>query len=162
MLNYGPSVASAMKNFRVAENHLCGNLKFHQNTPLWHNVNILIANRPLDFRPWASKGIRTVGDLFSDKGMLSFQDLCHFFGLSGSSFFFYFQVRSALKSHNVPLGAGFPIHPVIEWTKSSPTRRFVSTIYSKLSGQQRNLPVFNAWKRDFFIYRMKTYLETLY
>lgn len=30
------------------------------------------ANRPLEFKPWASKSINTIGDLYNDKGHAQF------------------------------------------------------------------------------------------
>lgn len=71
--------------------------------------------------------------------MLSYQDLKDRFDLQDSSFFYYLQIRSALKAHGVPLGAKLPIHPLIDWINSLPYRGFVSKVYSKLSGQQETI-----------------------
>lgn len=75
MLHCGPIIANTIRNFRVVEKDLKGNLKWHNDTPLWHNMNVRIGNKPLDFKPWTLKGINVTGDLYDGKGMLSYQDL---------------------------------------------------------------------------------------
>lgn len=71
--------------------------------------------------------------------MHSFQEECYLFDLS-NLFFFFLQARLAYKSNDVPLGAKFPFHPLMDWVNSLPTRRFLSVMYSKLlSGQQKNI-----------------------
>lgn len=61
MLHYGSIIGNTIKNFRVVEKNLVGNLNWHCYVPLWHNMNIMVANRPLDFQPWASKGVTSIG-----------------------------------------------------------------------------------------------------
>jgi len=102
-------------------------------------MNVWIGNKPPDFKPGSLKGINVIGDLYDDKGMLSYQDLKVRFDLQDSSLFYYLQMRSALKAHGVLLGAKLPIHPLLDWMNILPHRGFVSKVYSKLSGQQETL-----------------------
>lgn len=41
----GPNIADTIINFRATEKNLYGNLKWHHDAPVWHNINIPIANR---------------------------------------------------------------------------------------------------------------------
>ena len=94
MLHCGSIITNIIKNFRIVERDLKGNLKWHNDVPLWHNMNVQIGNKPLDFKPWSLKGIYVVGDLYDGNGMLSYQDLKDRFALQ--DFFFNLQIRSAL------------------------------------------------------------------
>lgn len=40
MLHCGPIIANTIKNFRIVERDLKGNLKWHNDVPLWHNMNV--------------------------------------------------------------------------------------------------------------------------
>lgn len=142
MLRYGPIIVNTIRNFKIVERNLKGNSKWHSDAPLWHNINVQIGNKPLDFKPWSLKGINVIGDLYDGKGMLSYQDLKDHFDLQDSSFFYYLQIRSALKAQGVHL-----MHPLINWINSLPSRGFVSKVYSKLSGQQETLSMLRAWQR---------------
>lgn len=53
MLHCGPIIANTIRNFRVVEKDLKGSLKWHNDAPLWHNMNLRIGNKPLDLKSWS-------------------------------------------------------------------------------------------------------------
>ena len=112
-----------------------------------HTMN----KKPLVFSSWTSRGIKVIGDLYDNSGMLSFQQLMTRFGVPQSSFYFYLQVRSALNSCKVPIRGKLPTHPLRLLIDSLSHRgqRFVSAIYGKLSKECNDLPIMRMWERDF-------------
>lgn len=156
MLHCGPIIANTIKHFRIVERDLRGNLNCHKDVPLWHNMNVQIGNKPLDFKPWSLKGINVVGDLYDGNGMFSYQDLKDRFDLQDSSFFYYLQIRSALKAHSVPLRAKPPMHPLINWIKSLSCRGFVSNY---LDNKRLYRWSEHSWETS--VWRMTTFLGTM-
>lgn len=71
------------------------------------------------------------------------------FDLSGSSFFFYMQLRLAMRAYGVPWGAALPTHPLHKLFASvGTTRGMVSKLYKFISGADKSLPVEGDWNRD--------------
>ena len=48
---------------------------------------------------WEQRGVHYLKDIYNDFGLLSFTDIKDAFDLPGSNFFFYLQLRSALRAH---------------------------------------------------------------
>lgn len=71
-------IANTIKRFIVVEKNLEGSLKRPYYTLLWHNMNILNANKPLEFKPWTTNGINVIGDLYNECGT-SLTFLAHLF-----------------------------------------------------------------------------------
>ena len=83
---------------------LSTHLKFHPHLPLFHNFSLCLGGHPIFFPLWSDKGINTLSDITSDNTLRSFQVLKSHFNLPGTSFFFYLQLRSALRAYRVPWG----------------------------------------------------------
>ncbi|XP_077098142.1 trace amine-associated receptor 13c-like [Siphateles boraxobius] len=69
-----------------------------ESTPIWHNSNLCMGNKPFVSKCWAKCGVYTLKDMYSDYGLKSFQSLKEEFSLPGFSFFLYLSLRSALKA----------------------------------------------------------------
>jgi len=57
MLQFGPIITNSIRNFRMVEKSLGENWKWHLNTPLWGNKNIISGNKPFESASWSSKGV---------------------------------------------------------------------------------------------------------
>lgn len=59
--------------------------KVHKVSPLWNITNILTGKKSFTFPPWATKGIHTLGDIYSENSQRTdfvWPTLFHFFSLS--------------------------------------------------------------------------------
>ena len=91
-----------------------------------------------------------MGDIFSLDGLRSFQDIKNSFNLPGTFFFFYLQLRAALKAHGVLWQHPLPTHPLhkLILTKRA-ARGMVSTLYLHLlEATLKTLPVDRLWRGD--------------
>lgn len=67
-----------------------------------------------------------------------------------SSYFVYFQLRSALKTYGVPWNSPLPAHPMLQWIAPLLGRPSVSLIYSTLIRHRaKALPIESIWNREF-------------
>ena len=123
--------------------------KFCQNTPLWHNLRLLCGNKPFHQPSWSSLGVNTLGDIYNTQGLCSIQDLRTRFSLPASSYFVYFQLRSALKMYGVPWNSPLPSHPMLQWIAPLLGRPSVSLIYGSLiQHRAKALPIESIWNRE--------------
>lgn len=77
-------------------------------SPIFNNDGLLLGKRPTKFgqcRQWYDKGEQSLGKVFGDKGLKSFEDLSIQFNLQSSTFYFYSQLRTAMSPYGVPLQA---------------------------------------------------------
>lgn len=95
-------------------------------------------------------GVHYLKDIISEVGLLPFSDLQNTFSLPRSSFFFYLQLRSALKAHGVPGQSSVPVHPLRKrFAVQSETKGMVSKLYQFLVIPRRfGLPIERIWERD--------------
>ena len=127
---FGPIITETLSIWRQIENHCKINVKWHSQSPIFYNFNLKISNRPIIFTQWSDKGLHSFNDVYSSIGLLSFQDLQKKFNLPATSFFFYLQLRTAMKTYGVPWATELPTHPLHNvLTKPG---RVVSLIYSYL------------------------------
>ena len=78
----------------------------------FNNDKLLIGGQPIHFPDWERNNICTLGDIYGDEGLHTFQDICAKFGTPRTSFFFYLQLRAALKGSGVPLQSPLTPHPL--------------------------------------------------
>lgn len=111
---------------------------------------MLIGGRPISSSYWSNTGIHYVKDLFNEAALCSFQELKHSFNLPGSSFFFYLQIRSALRAHGVPWQQPLPVHPLYRRiTVQSKTKGLVTSLYKFiLEFSNAELPLDSVWRLD--------------
>ena len=65
---------------------------------IYTDKGLLIGGRPISPSYWSGTNIRLLNDIYNDMGLRSFQDIRGAFNLPGYLFFFYLQLRSALKA----------------------------------------------------------------
>lgn len=118
--------------------------------PLFNNDKLLIGGHPIHFPHWEEKGISTLGDVYGEERLLSFQDLCTKYDIPRTSFFFYLQLRSTLKANGVSLQAPLtthPLHKVLSPVRG--TSGFVSRLYwVLLQHSYRPLALDVIWRTD--------------
>lgn len=109
-----------------------------------------MGGRPISFPHWSDKGIHTLSDITSNKTLRSFQDLKSQYNLPGTSFFFYLQIRSALRAYGVPWGENLECHPIHNICLSN--RGLTSKLYTYIAkGAEKPLPVDTIWSHDLSI-----------
>lgn len=111
-LQLGPIISYLLRTCHTVMNHANVDLKWHKHSPVFNNFSLLIGKKPLSFPLWWNKGIHVFKDLFDDDGLRAFSDLRAEYDLPGSSFFFYLQLRSAMKAYGVPWGIPLLTHPL--------------------------------------------------
>ena len=105
---------------------------------------------PIRFPRWSSKGVHTLGDLFDENGLRSFQNLCDIFNLPGTSFFFYLQLRTAMMTYGVPWQTSLTMHPLHRLICDvNRSRGLVSILYAFfLDSSYGPLSVDTVWRSD--------------
>lgn len=149
--SFGPIISHLLSVWRSVEK-LCGySHVWNSKTPLFNNPNLLIGDQPIQFSEWRERGISVLGDIYADEGLYSFQILCSKFNLPRSSFFFYLQLRLALKAGGVPWQSPLPSHPlhkIVHCTRG--TSGLVSRLYRFISQHaHRPLALDTLWRADF-------------
>ena len=123
---------------------------WHTCTPIFNNALLQIGGKPIHFPLWKNHGISTLEDIFDDNGLCSFQAIRHNFNLENTSFYFYLQLRTALKAHGAPIDRNLSKHPFIKYieTKIKATG-LVSHIYQFiLTNSYKPLTLDEIWKKD--------------
>src|SRR4029434_6740651 len=111
-LRFGPIISHLMRMWRMVEKHCHISYIWHSLSPIFNNKVLLICGRPRLAPPWEQGGVHYLKDIFNNYGLLSFSDIKNAFNLPGSLFFFYLQLRSALKVYGVPWQNRLPTHPI--------------------------------------------------
>jgi hypothetical protein len=152
-LRFGPLVSHALSVWRAAEKACNIRSNWNPYSPIFNNDGLLIGKRPIKIgqcRQWFDKGIHSLGDLMGDKGLLSFEELSIQFNLQSSTFFFYLQLRAAMKAYGVPWLAPLKDHPLLKvLLETRGTRGLVSKLYNFfLEKVQHPLTIDSAWRAD--------------
>lgn len=149
-LRFGPIIAHLMLVWRLAEKHCHISCRWHTVSPIFNNKALLIGGRPISAPQWEQGGVHYLKDIYNNSGLLSFSNIRDAFNLPGSSFFFYLQLRSALRAHGVPWQRPLPTHPLRElFTKQAKNKGMVSKLYHfLLVSNLVPLPIERVWKRD--------------
>lgn len=116
-LHLGPIISHLVLVWRLVKKHchlswkkkLC---KWHNFSPIFNNKALLIGRRPICAPQWEQRGVHYLKVIYNDFGLLSFADVKDAFDLPGSTFFFYLQLRSALRAQGVPWQCSLPTHPL--------------------------------------------------
>lgn len=149
-LRFGSIISYLFKIWRVAEKFSSIDCKWHSYSPVFNNKSLLIGGSPAKAPQWEQQGVHYLRDICNDSGLLPFPDLQKSFNLPRSSFFFYLQLRSALKAQGVPWQSPLPIHPMRKLlTSQSSTKGMVSRLYNFLAIPKHiSLPIERVWLRD--------------
>ena len=108
-------------------------------SPIFHNNILQLRSQPIEFPQWSSKAVQTLCDIYSPEGLQAFQDIQKYLNLTGTSFFFYLQLRTAMHTYGVPWNTPLSTHP-FHTALTSPSG-LVSTIFKPLS-------IDRLWKAD--------------
>lgn len=147
--HFGPIISYLLRTCHTVLKHADVDLRWHRHSPVFNNFSLLIGKKPVSFPLWRNKGVNIFRDLFDDDGLRAFRDLQAEYGLPGSSFFFYLQLRAAMKAYGVPWGIALLTHPLHKLcAPPSQTRGMVSKLYKFISDPRSSLPVENVWERD--------------
>ncbi|XDV17743.1 hypothetical protein PO909_023562, partial [Leuciscus waleckii] len=109
--------------------------KFTSESTIWHNHNLQSDNRPFVFKPWSDQGVHTLGDIFNNQGLRSFQDLKECYNLPGHSYFLYLRLRSAMRAYGVPWNCNLDSHPLMDCFTELFTDTRSSVIYLQQTAQ---------------------------
>ena len=149
---FGSLISHLVAIWRTVESHSSNHFKFHPHLPLFNNFALCLGGHPMSFPQWRDKGINTLSDIMSDNALRSFQDLKSHYNLPGTSFFFYLQLRSALRAYGVPWGENMVPHPIHKICGSSSTKGLVSALYTFMSKHaEKPLQVDSRWSHDLSI-----------
>ena len=120
---------------------------WYLQSPIFFNPRLHLGGRPIYFSSWANNGIFTLADIFGAEGLRSFTDIQNLFNLPGSSFFFYLQLRTAMRTYGVPWDGTLGLHPFHKALTGS--KGLVSALYAILM-QAPNTPLSldRIWKQD--------------
>ncbi len=130
-VQFGPIVSHLIIVWRSVEKMCKIDKKWNMFSPIFNNLGLLIDGCPISFPRWKAKGIHTLGDVFDENGLCSFQKLCETFKLPGTSFFFYLQLRSSMKAYGVPWQTPLTMHPIHERIcKADRSKGLVSLLYA--------------------------------
>ena len=129
---FGPIIAHAISTWHQIESLLKWNSPWHTQTPIFRNNNFRLGGKPVIFPHWSDHGINNFSDILDNDGLRSFTDLKNTFNLPGSSLFFYFQIRMAMKTYGVPWGSPLPFHPLFRLLERGRSGGLVSSIYKSI------------------------------
>lgn len=147
---FGTIVSHLIATWRTVESYSKTHLKYHSYLPLFNNFDLCLGKQPISFPQWSDKGINTLSDITSDNTLRSFQDLKSHYDLPGTSFFFYLQIRSALRAYGVPWGEKLECHPIQNICLS--TKDLISNLYTYIAKcVEKPLHVDALWSRDLSI-----------
>lgn len=151
MLRFGPLISNVFHIWRLVEKECKISCKWHTLSPLFHNKALLIGGRPISPSNWSNTGVHYINDLYIDSCLGSFQGIRMLFNLPGSSFFFYLQIRSAMKAYGVPWQQPLPTHPLANvFSRCNGTKGMVSTLYRFiLQSSYSALVVDRLWRQDY-------------
>nr|XP_055061237.1 uncharacterized protein LOC129444531 [Misgurnus anguillicaudatus] len=122
---------------------------FFAQSPIFNNHSLLIENKPIVFPKWSNRGVCVFRDIIGEQGLRAFHDLERSYNLTGT-FYFYLQLRAAMRAQGVPWGIEFENHPlhVIVDTKGK-MNGIVSVLYKFITkASYKPLPLFRLWKTD--------------
>ncbi len=112
----GPVVANSIKIWKTVERRIGGPFKFCNNTPLWHNFNVVCGNHSFVQPSWSYFGVNTCVDIYDNQGLCSFQTSITKFCLPASTYFVFLQLCSPLKAYGVPWASYAGLDCTICWS----------------------------------------------
>lgn len=86
-------------------------IKWHLDTAIFRNNFLLIGGEPIIFSSWQNQGVHTLSDIYNEDCLRSFHELRQIYNLPGTSFFFYLQLRTALRAYGYPWNQSLLTYP---------------------------------------------------
>ena len=107
--------------------------KWHLDTPIFDNFHLLVGKKTVRFPNWQNQGIHKLSDIYSEYGLRSFEELKQMYNIPGTYFFFYLQLRTAMRTYGVPWNQPLIAHPLLRILNGINVKTgFVSGLYNKL------------------------------
>lgn len=149
-LRFDPILSLLIETWQAVEKFCNFSCRWHLHSPIFNNKGLLIRGRPISLGQWENRGVRLLGDIFDKDGLCSFQDIKEIYSLPGTSFFFYLQLRPALKAYGGPWHHPVPIHPLHELiTTRRESEGMASILYQQLLiASHKTLPLYRIWRKD--------------
>ncbi len=147
---FGPIVTHLLSTWRDVERRSQLVTKWHRHSPIFHNNNLLSGSTPFHCPQWTHNKVNTLGDIYDDSGLKSFQNLKTRYNLPGTSFFMYLRIRSALRAYGVPWNSQLPVHPLhklILPSEESPSSASVIYLFL-LEHSYKPLSITTVWAKD--------------
>lgn len=119
---------------------------------IWQNPKLRINKAPFIWKVWLNCGIKTLGDLYEDNILKSFEDLKQEFNLPQNCFWQYLQLRYSLNSV-LNQSPGIQIYKstlLNDILKIAQSNHSVSKYYSKIIQQHGSILVIlkSIWEKD--------------
>ena len=131
------------------------NTSLLRNTPLWKNPYIPKPIADSILKGWVDKGIKTVGDLYTEGVFSSFQQLSQKYNLPQHNLFKYLQIRHWVKTNSSDRFPDIleetPLEEQLFNTLRTSTRGLTSAIYNILNNEcpeNRKSPIKHKWEGD--------------
>ncbi len=93
---FGPIVTHLLSTWRDVERRSQLVTKWHRHSPIFHNNNLLSGSTPFHCPQWTHNKVNTLGEIYDDSSLKSFQNLKTQYNLPGTSFFMYLLIRSGI------------------------------------------------------------------
>ena len=146
---FGPLVAHSVYVWHKVVQMGQWDTKWHLDTPIFRNNNLLIAGKPIMFPKWQSQGVHSFLDIMDGTGLKTFSELRHSFNIPVTSFYFYLQLRASLNANKI-LSENIPqTHSLIKFLQLPRQEGVVSCLYKKLQ-QTKKVPmgIETVWNID--------------
>ena len=108
--DFGPIISYLFTMWLKVQQFAKIHSKIFRQSPIFHNFSLLIDGKPISFPQWSDKGVNTLQDIIGIQGLLEFRELQKTFDLPGT-FFFYLQLRAAMRAQGVPWNSKLEDHP---------------------------------------------------
>ena len=129
-LRFGPMISYLLLVWRRVEKLASCSSGWGPHSPIFNNDRLLIGGQHICFPDWERKNICTLNDIFEEKELLFFQNICIKYSIMHTSFFFYLQLRSTLKNNGISLQSPLVTHPIHKLFDSArSTSGFVLRLY---------------------------------
>lgn len=143
---YGPIIAYLMSIWSKV-NHFMKTNKYYSQSPIFHNYSLQIGRKTISFPPWERQGVHTLGTIIGSNGLREFKDLQGAYNLPAASFYFYLQLRAAMRAHGVPWGHTLENHPLHAIMIKEKNNGIVSDLYKCIiKASYKHLPIEQLWK----------------
>ncbi len=147
---FGPIVTHLLSTWRDVERRSQLVTIWHRHLPIFHNNNLLSGSTPFHCLQWTHNKVNTLGDIYDDSGLKSFQNLKTQYNLPGTSFLMYLRIRSALWAYGVPWNSQPLVHPLrklILPSEESPSSASVIYLFL-LEHSYKPLSITTVWAKD--------------
>ena len=146
-LKFGSIITELISTWSAVEKFCKVSPNWYLQSPIFFNSCLQLGGHPIYFSSWANNGVFTFSDIFGAEGLRSFSDIQKLFNLPGSSFFFYLQLPTAMRTYGVPWDGTLGLHPFHKALTRS--KGLVSTVYAILTqAPNKPLSLDRAWKQD--------------